>query len=158
MAQITTVKHSQRSTTSPQISSRRVVDLHGTVNWLQCPQVRTPRNIDNLQLTPLKPFSLLLRKVGTIPIAARGGRSLILKPTIVVSTGQVGQVSMENIRQSSQRKTVRIPRTERQCDFLNEFGVNLVVDVDRDAAALKSLWQATTSLVRVKSGQHCTTW
>ena len=29
--------------------SERVVDLHGTVNWLQCPKVRTPSYIGDLQ-------------------------------------------------------------------------------------------------------------
>ena len=41
----------------------------------------------------------------TVDNFSSGGRSLILKPTIVVSTGQVDQVSLKNIRQSSQRKT-----------------------------------------------------
>ena len=67
---LTTVKHfTTVDNFSSGFVSEWIVDLHGTVNWLQCPQVRTPSDIDNLQLTPLKPFSLLLRMGGTTPIA-----------------------------------------------------------------------------------------
>ena len=61
-------------------------------------------------------------------MSARGGRSLTLKPTIVVSAGQVGQVSLENTGQSSQRDNWDFRVLRDNIDFLNGLGVNLVVD------------------------------
>ena len=75
-------------------------------------------------------------------MSARDGRSLTLKPTIVVSAGQVGQVSLKNIGQSSQRENWDYRVLRDNIDFLNELGVNLVVDDNKQT--FETLGNATT--------------
>ena len=65
---LATVKHlTTVDDFSSGFDSERVVDLHGTVNWLQCPQVRTPSYIGDLQFDTVQTFLIDHKRLARSP-------------------------------------------------------------------------------------------
>ena len=61
-------------------------------------------------------------------MSAGSGRSWTSKPTVVVPAGQVGRDSLESHWPKFSARELLLRRSGRTYDFVNEFGVNVVVD------------------------------